>query len=442
MNKTKFESFWLTEIIRHQEAHLGPFADSAAMRRASSESNLTKRLFIRTEVLAGEHDFKEAQLSCQRLLKLGQLGLIVVAILSGIGLALNLSPQTIRTISIIEALIAIIVVNGLLILLWAVSVNIRQKPGGIGALLGHYSSYLARGKNRLNAMQAFNSVAARGHLFKPALSALTHGFWLLLLGSAFITLTFRFIGYDYQFIWQTTLLSEANVEQLVRILHIVPGLLSIEPPMVSFAEPASFSGERQTALWLLTCMLCYAILPRLVLFITCEALRRYRLKHLSVDWNLPGFSELYSIWRTSTSAVTDPAPDNIEVIRSGLTTQPNTKTQFQPEAWFTLECGEQMPTHPALQDLSSCPYLGDIGTREQRVNLLQTLQEESVSVLAVINPELSVDRGSLRFLAEVERVAQLAVSVVLKPDHPRASTWKQQISERLPAVPVYENLYE
>lgn len=442
MNKTKFESFWMTEIIRHQEAHWGPFADAAAMRRASSENNLTKRLFIRTEVLAAEHDFKEAQLSYQRLLKLGQLALLIVAILSGIGLALNLSPQAIRTISIIEALSAIIVVNGLLILLWAVSVSMRQKPGGIGALLSHYSSYLARGKKRLIAMQTFNSVAARGRLFKPALSALTHGFWLLLLGSAFITLTFRFIGYDYQFIWQTTLLSEANVEHLVRILHVVPGLLGIEPPLVNFAESASFSSERQTALWLLTCMLSYAILPRLVLFIVCESLRRYRLNRLSIDWSLPGFSELYSIWRASSSAVTDPAPDNIEVIRSENNPGPKPKTKFQPEAWFTLECGEQMPAHPALQNLSSYPYLGDIGSREQRVNLLQTLRQESVSVLAVINPELSVDRGSLRFLAEVDRVSQLAVSVALKPDHPRASIWKQQISQHLPAVNIYEGLYE
>lgn len=442
MAKHLFYQHWQAEVIRQRELHWGPLADDQAMRAAKLQERPDDKLFTRAARLCDTHGFVPAMHHYQRWLGWLLWAMAALAIVSGIGLATSITPQGRATISLLDALLSLFLLNTLLILLWAVSHALGERTNGFGALLDPLSKVLLRQGQLLTVAQAHTSLSVHQRLWRPALASVSHGFWFILLSSAWLTLTLRFISYDYQFEWRSTLLNESNIESVIGTLSILPQWLGVAPP----------ETPQSTAIWLLACLLLYAILPRLLLLLGAEITRRVRLARLQVDWQLTGFETLYQQFAPTKhdpqgghdeSWHEDSAPAHIQVLptshlsnaRPKVSPRANAASTF---AWSTLE----WPASPAaVQQLVEQAHLeatgkpanahqalGDISTREQRQQTVIQQQRQARHLLLIVNPSLSPDRGSLRFIAELEQAGPLAIYI---PQGPRSALWQNQLQKHL-----------
>lgn len=434
-NRGQFLRHWQAEIIRQRELHWGPVADDAARRMAATCSSPDNKLLTRASRLCHDLALDDDIQRYRRLLRLTLSLLALLAVISGIALASSISPQHARTISLLDAMIALLLINTLLMIAWAAGMAIRGKPGGIGAFVLHYMPGVVRSPSLLPIMQAHTSLALHQGLMRPTLSAVTHGFWLLLLTTTFVTLVIRFIGFDYQFVWRTTLLSETNVAALVDVLHIVPGLFSFEQPRVTFGATGDAASQRAIAIWLLACLFFYAIAPRALLFISCDLYRRYRLANLKVNWQLAGFSELREQLTDAPSTEADTGSESIKVLPT-QTTHSHSAISSDP-AWFSLEWPVSEPPNTPLSQLPITP-LGNVSSRQERQQLLTEIAHHPRQIMAAINPELTPDRGSLRLLAEISSHCPLALFI---PQGGRSQLWRESLDEHL-KLPVLQNKKE
>ncbi|MCC5879486.1 MAG: DUF2868 domain-containing protein [Idiomarina sp.] len=444
MSSQRFTHFWAAETIRQQEVDAGPLADDAANRRAQTAADAEAFVLQRAHHLAEAQQLIPLLHSYQQRISAGLWLVFMLACLSGAGLALNLAPQSARQISLIEAVSVVILANLLFILLWLFTMVRRQAPGGLGYWLQHYLHKLTRNQQRLAVAQSYTQLCAQQGLLKPALSSISHAIWATILGVAVLVLTLRFIAYDYQFVWQTTLLSAQQISSLIDALHLLPGILGIEPPLVDSATQIS-TNPRATAIWLLTVIVLYAWLPRIILLIACEWLRRRRLRQLRLDWTKPGYAELRAAFASGAAREIDPAPADIEVISKRSAPAPATKASAC--MLMTLELPDALVERLAnlLREHHNLTWSANINSasdRRQWLNHLANFQSHNQSapqLLLVINPLLSPDRGSLRFLEALTHHAHLHIILSLQ-DSVRGKLWSDALQEHLPEVKLLTSI--
>src|SRR5690554_491472 len=150
----RFMRFWTAETIRQQELDTISLADNNANRRASPESSVENFVLQRAHYLAQEQQLAPAFSFYQRILKLGLWLLVFIAALSGITLALNLTPQANREISLLEAVSVAIITNAVFILFWLIAVLRRQTPAGPGHWLVQAAQKFSRSHNHFLVAQA------------------------------------------------------------------------------------------------------------------------------------------------------------------------------------------------------------------------------------------------------------------------------------------------
>ena len=440
MISQRFMRFWMTEAIRQQEAEHGPLADNSANRRAQSAASAEEFALQRAEHLAHAQQLQPAFLFYQRALRLAFWLSILFASLSGIALALNLAPQANRDISLIEAVSVAILTNALFILLWLVAVLRKQAPGGPGHWLLQSVQRFTGDQHRFLAAQSHTHLCARQGLLKPGFSVFSHSLWSTILGAAFIALTLRFLVYDYQFVWRTTLLSAAQIEALISAMHILPGMLGIERPLIDSATQVA-ANPRDTAIWLLSCILIYAFMPRILLLCASEWIRRRRLRKLSLDWSLPGLIELRPVYDRQQVIDVDPAPADIEVFPQRKARQspaPTTGRALLISLEWPAEQAQQLSS--LFSNRADWEWLANISSASERNECLSKLANLSAKgaqtppqVYLVINPLLSPDRGSLRFIEAVSQLSSVVIVVALAGSQ-RGKLWQQTMQQHLPEL--------
>ena len=441
----RFMRFWTAETIRQQELDNVPLADNNANRRASPESSVENFVLQRAHYLAQEQQLAPAFSFYQRILKLGLWLLVFIAALSGITLALNLTPQANREISLLEAVSVAIITNAVFIMFWLIAVLRRQTPAGPGQWLVQAAQKFSRSHNHFLVAQAHTRLSAQQKLLKPAFSVLTHGLWSVVLGAALVTLTLRFVTYDYTFIWRTTLLDQAQIYSVIEYLHIIPGLFAIEPPIINSSSLLS-SNPRETAIWLLACIFFYAIAPRIVLLCASEGLRRWRLRRLKFDWALPGYAELRAQYDAQQNVEVEPAPAQITVLTEHAAT--TSTAVLAKTVLLSLEWPPEQTQR--LKEVTACApdidWLSNISSAKERRDCLNALaaqhrQHSQPTLLLAVNPLLSPDRGSLRFIEALTHFANVTILLALG-DTQRGTLWRDAIQTHLPQnniIPQQQN---
>jgi hypothetical protein len=428
MAETEFQRQWAAEVIRQREVHWGPLADSRALRIARRKSTQAEQITARAAVLVKEQGFAAPMQHYATWLRMGQMLLACLAVIAGITLANSIVSSNDRVISLLEALFALLALNTLLILVWAISASFRARPGGVGAFLLRQMNHLIK-KDRLAAIaQAHASLSLRQGLLKPASGIASHGFWALLLSTALVTLIIRFAVQDYQFVWRTTLLDESSVRAIIDMLSTLPALLGQPSPAVFVnVSPDSHNLHQQTAHWLLTCIALYALAPRLVLLAACALWLKVRRSQLRWDLSLPGFFELLPRLRAPDYAVVDPAPAD-DKAKTTAPSRPLASVSSANPLLFTLEHHLDSLELPAT--LSNA---GMVASREQRHQLLAQLEQHpGRRVLAIIDSSLTPDRGSLRLLNDVAELATLGVCIHTPPRREdRGKLWHEALGTQL-----------
>ncbi|RUO25226.1 hypothetical protein CWE09_00335 [Aliidiomarina minuta] len=428
MADSAFQKHWTIEVIRQREVHWGPCADSRALNKARQQAGFADKIYTRALSLAEEHELIQPMQFFSTLKTLLLSLLILFAVFAGISLGNTVLTRSDTAISLLDALIILLSLNFLTLLIWCISMlTSSNTTQGVGGILFRLANGLVR-SSRLSAVsQAFISLCHRQQLLKPGFSSISHAFWAVLLGSALLILWLRFIGQEYQFTWQTTLLSESAVNQLIQILNTLPALFNIEAPSAELLRTQqSFELHRQSATWLLACLALYGLLPRLILLSASESIRHLRKRRLELDHQLPGIAELKARLSYEPAQVVDPAPRNIPAPAGRQKLAQHSGGQA-----LLLALEHEIPSIKDLPD--HVGNLGMIASGAQRQELIQKLTAGNVKkVLVVVDARLSPDRGSIRFIAEISSYCPTAIWLnhsQLRPE--RSQSWSEQLQQRL-----------
>lgn len=440
---TGFQAHCLAEAVRLKESGWGPLEDTAEVRRAIAQGgSVEDRLVFRAALLAQREGWVAAY---QRLSQVGRwllpawLVLAVVAGLSAVWGVLGAGAY----INVITAVVSLVGLNVLTLLLWLSSFLFKSDSAQQGSVLGTLSLKLlgrfARGEAATLVLGAGVNVVVRQKLGRWLSGLISHTFWLWATLVAILALLWALSARRYGFGWETTLLSPDSFVALVESLGSVPRWLGFDVPSAELIRmsdgltPLTPEDQRVWSSWLLGCLVCYGLLPRLVAWLCCTGVVRFRLRHLHIDRQLPGWIEQQERLLPVHVRVGIDAEAPIDQV---AVAQP---TLFEfPQATDTVCVAAieypQDRIWPPLPIPDTWINAGVVDTRAQREQLLQLLHQRSPDyLLLVCDANQTPDRGIVAWLGELSSygrycaiVLQAASDTEVQPE--RLLAWRDRLS--------------
>jgi len=406
---TPLHQLWLTEAVRLREEHAGPLDDQEANRLArTTGGDLPTRIQNRALWLAKRDGLTAALGRWLQGARLALILLAVVAIVSGAGLAFAALGNGLIPVNVFWALGSLLGLNLILLLSWALGLLFAgEHSASLGRLWLWLSEKLARDAKAAQLAPALLLLLQRRKLNRWAVGVLVNSLWLLALLSAMVILLTLLATRRYGFVWETTILRADTFVAVTQTLGALPALLGFNVPTVEMIRASGDSAlniesARQAwAAWLVGVLLVYGILPRLILALLCL----WRWKHgragLSLDLNLPGYSQLRERLMPSSErlGVNDAAPEQLHHVTGGVS-----ELQSDGALIVAIELDDQRPWPPKLP--ANVKDAGILDSRESRNKLLEQLTRFPPARLAIAcDPRRSPDRGSLALIAELARSA-------------------------------------
>jgi hypothetical protein len=406
---TELNNLWLTETIRLREEHAGPLDDVEANRLArSAGGDLPARIQRRALWLAERDGLSAALKHWLQGARLALLVLVVLAVVSGAGLAFAALGDGQTPVNVFWALGSLLGLNLILLLSWALGLVFAGEHGvTLGRLWLWLSEKLARDAKAAQLAPALLLLLQRQKLNRWALGVLVNGLWLLAMLSALVTLLMLMATRRYGFVWETTILSGETFVVMTQSLGALPALLGFSVPSVEMIRASgdaalNIESARQAwAAWLVGVLLVYGVLPRLLLALFCLWRWKSGQAALRLDLNLPGYAQLRErLMPTSERlGISDAAPEQLHRVETAASDLPSDGALL-----VAIELDDQRPWPPQLPKTIS--NAGILDSRESRNKLLEQLSRFPPARLAIAcDPRRSPDRGSLALIAELARNA-------------------------------------
>jgi len=402
----KLDRLWLAEAVRLTEAHAGQLEDADANRHARARGgDLEQLILTRAERLAERDGLRTALLHWRQAATLVLLALAVFAVFTGAGLAAAALGNGERPVNVFWALGSLLGLHLFTLIGWLLGFA-SGGGAGLGRLWLWLSGKLAHDARAVQLAPALLSLLSRAGLARWGLGLLANGFWLLITGTALLVLIAMLSTRRYGFSWETTLLTTDHIVALTQRLGALPALLGFPVPAPAVIEASSVALDQEAARqswagWLLGAMAVYGVLPRLLLTLLCGWRWRRGLRRLRLDLSLPEYQVLRTRLQPpgETLGVSDAAPDHLPqpppVIAAGTGCG---------AVLVGIELDQDQPWPPPLP--TGVADAGVVSSRQQRQALLEALiRQPPARLLIACDPRRSVDRGTLKLIAELAQLA-------------------------------------
>ena len=437
-----FEYHWLAESLRLQETRDGPLDDhSECLEARHAGGDLSTRILKRAALVGAREGLHVRLQHWRRTAHLIFWSLAVLALVSGASMALAALGDGTRPVNLMLALLVLLGLNTLAFLLWAVSAALpASTPAGLGQLWLWLTTKVLRSPEHALPGQALLGILQRVRATKPLLGCATHGLWTLVFIAAILSLLGTLSARQYDFQWETTLLSADFFIQLTHRLGWLPGLMGFTLPdndvitgSVSQSAASVPGAGPMWSTWLMGCVVTYGLLPRLLALSGCFILTHRRLRHITLDTHLPGLAELRPRLmpdsRTTGIDASAPKPQREQRLQhSGHRLAPGSRIGL-----IGLELPDDI-VWPAAELVHLGDDLGRIDNRTQRLALEHALTTHPYDDLVVVcDGRQTPDRGTLHYLQSLTRVCtQLHVIILTPDDHTtphRTPLWQTQLDQ-------------
>src|SRR5690606_25606056 len=163
------------------------------------------------------------------------IAMVVLALVTGFGMALGALGDGSRPVNLLLALAAMLGLHALTFILWLAGLGIKGDGGGawLGRIWLDATRKLARGPDAALAPRALGGLLSRSGALHWSLGAVSHLLWLAALLSLLATLLALLSARRYAFNWETTLLSP---DAFVALTH-APGWLPARLRFAILSEP-------------------------------------------------------------------------------------------------------------------------------------------------------------------------------------------------------------
>ncbi|MDX5372389.1 MAG: DUF2868 domain-containing protein [Pseudomonadaceae bacterium] len=431
MTDTPLQRLWLCETIRLREEHAGPLEDSEANRLArQAGGDLAARIEARALFLARRDGLADALRHWLQGARLALLGLALLALLGGVGLALAALGDG-SPVNLFWALGSLLGLHLATLLAWLLGLLLAgEHQAALGRLWLWLSEKLARDAAAAQLGPALVLLLQRRRLNRWLLGALVHGLWLLALGAALVMLLLLLSTRRYGFVWETTLLSADTFVALTHLLGGLPALLGFPLPDVETirasgeAALADEAARHAWAGWLLGVLLVFGLLPRALLLLLCLWRWQRGQARLALELNDPAYRLLAERLQPPSErlGVIDVAPAALPEALAGANPQASAGALL-----VAVELDSSRPWPPSLP--KAVADAGVLDSREQRQQLLEQLGRFPPARLAVaVDPRRSPDRGTLALLGELSRTAA-ATRIWLLPPVPGEALDSQRLGD-------------
>ncbi len=426
------QTLWLCETVRLREEHTGLLEDSEACRIArATQGSLTERLQVRGLFLAKRDGLITALEHWLQGAKLALWLFIFSAIISGVVLAKTALSGTPLAINIFWALAGLIGLNLVSLLAWCFSMLFSKHTS---SPLSHawlwLSNKLARDAKAAQLAPALLVLLQRHNLLRWGLGRVLHGWWLITLCTAFLTLIALLATRRYGFVWESTIVASDSFVMLVSSLGSPAAWLGFAVPDSELIQRSGLHALEDEharhiwASWLLGMLLIYGIVPRLLCSLLCEWRWRYGVKRLRLNADDPVWQMLQQRVQPSSErlGVIDAAPESLHLSTSGA------QLSGHAAVLLGIELDDSIDWPPKLPE--QVVDAGIIDTREQRRSMLEQLSANPPArLLIACNPQRSADRGTLHLIAELSRTAAHTQIWLLPTEaaDERLNNWQEQL---------------
>lgn len=431
------DRLWLTEAVRLREEHAGPLDDAEANRQARAQGGeLAELIEYRALWLARRDGLIEALRHWRQGARLAGFALILIALLTGAGLALAALGDGVRPVNVFWALGSLLGLNLLTLLGWLLGFFFAGDAGGaLGRLWLWLSEKLARDARAVQLAPALLAVLEQRRLGRWLLGLGVHGLWLVAMSSALLTLLALLATRRYGFVWETTILGESTFINLTQSLGMLPSLLGFSVPNIEQIRASGDlangveSARQSWAGWLVGVVLLYGLLPRLLLALFCYLRWRRGRAQLRLDLQLPAYRLLRERLQPPSErlGISDAAPERLHAPSAGAQLDGS-----EGAVLVAIELDQSQAWPPELP--KSVADAGVLDDREQRRRLLEQLTRFPPQRLAIAcDPRRSPDRGTLALIGELSRCAAQSRVWLLQPpagealDSYRLQDWKQAL---------------
>lgn len=322
----------------------------------------------------------------------------------------SLLSQAQSTLNIFWLLGALLGINALSLFIWMVlAANFRNSSGGVIPAIAHQLMIwlIPSGQD-----QSYKSAASRVWFTAQLhpqfhhwyLGRLAHLAWSFFLLGNILGLLLLFATRQFDFVWESTILSADTFIQLSQWLATPLQWLGLTTPSEAdilrsgTAAVLPYSGElrQQWALFLIGCLAIYGLLPRLIAALVCLGLEHRGRRQWKLDLSLPYYRQLQrQYWPSTTqSAVID--PDHSQPVEPKQPSEVSIAERPVPTDahWLGLELHPQLPW-PGFE---SPAYLGQITDSQSLHSLSARISELNTPVAIAIEANKVPDRGLQRNL--------------------------------------------
>lgn len=417
---TPTETIELIRILEEQSV-FEPASAALESEVATQPFDFEGKLRERANRLSREWEIQPLLASAHRALRRTALLTGLVFACLGAFSCLQAFPASGHTVNFFWLVLVLLGTHGLMFLVWVIggvwqlNPSDRGIPAGWRVILkrGWHLTGWDRDERRHLFYLAWLKVLFRDRAGFWRLSLLSHGIWLAFLCGGLVFTLLMLAARQYDFIWETTLLSESAFQQLTQGLGALPAALGFTvptPEMVALSHPGSETfpdGARIAwASLLLGTMLIYGIGVRgLSLALACWQLRRHRSRAL-----LPLSQPYYVALRQRLApahiqlGIVD-ADSGIHQTPAASTATPDSIPPPRAALWVGLEIGAAEGWPPT--DWQEARKLGVINDRDSRTHILNALNDQRERPLVIVSDvQRTADRGLLRQLKDLKATRQ------------------------------------
>ena len=444
MTISNFDKRLLIEQIRYIETEHRLACDAEEVSAdISAHSNFEDRLWQRAQYLVERHDLSSPLGQAARRSRYANtMALIVAAVLGALGISYAVTDSF--TINIYWLLLVLLGFNLISMLLWLTGISLNMK-GLTAGVLARLSSWLpGHFKSKSHAGNAASRQANRawlacnftGSVGKWQFSKITHQLWLvyLLTGLAFLVLLLMVRQFD--FVWGTTLLSDTAFVKLTEVLSAplqalgfaTPSLDQVQDTRIGLAQTLTVEHRTRWAQFLLGALLCFGIVPRILLWSWSALMSAYARSHFTLDYYLPYYISLRQrlMPLASHGQIIDADTSPPAISEIAAKTSPITPAGHKlPEEtlWVAVELGLNISWPPV--SILADNNLGQVIDRKSLESIQQHLQSKNSPVIAVaVSSARPPDRGVQRVITSLMSSSEQPWLVLLQSheDEPVSST--------------------
>lgn len=417
MTISTFDKRVLIEQVRFIEAQQALASDMAEPEIEFPEhSDFEGRLWHRAKRLVARNKLQSVVERPALVSRRANLAAMLVAALLG-ALATLYAVTGDATINIYWLLLVLLGFNLLSMLLWLVGISLHL-DGLIAGVLAKLTRWLPAHLRHTTtagteADRAWLAGQFGGRVGKWQLSKITHQLWLVYLLAGLAVLVLALMARQYDFVWGTTLLSDAAFIRLTDLLStplqslgfMTPTQEQIQDTRIGTLQTLTAVHRYSWAQFLLGSLLCFGLAPRLLLWIWSLLMRAVARRRFELDHYLPYYIRLRQ--QLMPHAGHGQIVDADDALPLNSADQPALKPEPHPlpaeTQWIAVELGDNI-TWP-LRSLAAGNNLGQVVDRVSLNSIVQRLKTDQPSVVAIaVTAARPPDRGVQRTIASLTSI--------------------------------------